>query len=363
MSRRDDGRCQTRRSFIEAAAAAGIAGGVAGCTDGGPLGSGSGDDGPVAPVRQIARGYRSDDVDAVRRATHPDSPLLETLTEREVQNVDVEVASAEVVRREDGSAVVHAELELSGGNNAPQGTTDFTAETRTHQGSWMLWQLRQGRPTPTRTPGETADPTETATETDAPDETDEPTPSGDALFYDGFEGSLDGWEVHESEWGRTADAAYDGQYSAGVSARGTVSAIASVDLGAGERVGRVGYYWKETAGSYGGGLRLFNSADRLEIGTASDNPQWVVDDADGVRTVDGGSDYGNWIRTEVDFDWDEGVAAVRFADTASGASYSEVHPLKAGRDVRRVELTAFTSDNGWQSGSCQMYWDELRVEE
>lgn len=279
---------------------------------------GNGGDGPAAPVRAIARGYRDDDVDAVREATHPESPLLESLRESEVTELDVEVVSAEIVRRSDGRAVVHAELDLSGGSGAPQGIVDFTAETRTHEGTWLLWQLRQGRPTPTRTPRETDDPTETPRETEEPTESEKGTPSSDALFYEGFESGIGRWKVHEESWGRTSRAAYEGDYSAGISSRGQMSALASVDLGSGERVGRVSYYWAETGGSYGGGLRLLNGDGAVEIGTASDNPQWVVDDAEGVATVDRGGDFGNWIRTDIRFDWVEGVAEVAFQDRATG---------------------------------------------
>lgn len=327
------------------------------------LGNGGNGDEPAAPVRAIAKGYRDGDVDAVREATHPESPLLESLRESEVREVDVEVVSVEVVRQSDGRAVVHAKLDLSGGSGAPQGVVDFTAETRTHEGTWLLWQLRQGRPTPTRTPRHTDDSTGTLRETEEPTESEERTPTSDALFYEGFEASLDRWEVHEDAWGRTNQAAYEGNHSAGIATRGRMSALASVDLGSGERVGSVSYYWAETSSSFGGGLRLFNGDDAVEIGTTSDNPQWVVDDADGIGTVDGGGDYGNWIRTEISLAWDERVAKVEFFDTATGASYSGVHPLKEGRDVRRIELTAFTSEQGWASDSCRMFWDELVVED
>ncbi|PSP79668.1 hypothetical protein BRC81_03970 [Halobacteriales archaeon QS_1_68_20] len=101
--------------------------------------------------------------------------------------------------------------------------------------------------------------------------------------FDSFENGLGDWAVQ-----------HGGFSTRGVSIRGSVSAgnfEASSSLvqaswtayDGGERPRRFSFYYRETHNSNGGGVRLKNSDGNVEVGFATDNPQWKVFDAQGSK--------------------------------------------------------------------------------
>lgn len=362
VTRKDGGeRSFARRPFIRHAVALGATGAIAGCTGDIPGIGGGNSAGAPEPIRKFVRGHQEDDPQLVRSSIHPNGPLSGGVTDEEIDRLHVEIISGATVP--DHENVHRVRLEIDAPDMGTR-TQVFTFWLRSHEGTAKIWNLEQGSPSENlSTPTETEEPTET--ETGEPTETEteeqpEETPT-DALFYDGFENGVERWHVHEDAWGQT-ETAYRGNYGAGIDAGGQLSALASVELEQPRAISTFRYYWLETSGSYGGGVRLFNGADEMEIGVATDNPEWVVDDAEGPQSVDSGTDYGRWIRTELTFDWDNSVVMVSVRDTESGTNYTGSHGLKQGYDIQRIELTAFTSRYGWENGSCEMYWDDLVAE-
>jgi hypothetical protein len=106
-----------------------------------------------------------------------------------------------------------------------------------------------------------------------------------------------------------------------------------------------------------------NDAGDVEIGTTSDNPQWIVDDGEGVTQVHPGTEYKRWVRVSLRFDWTSETVEVEFEDTESGTSYAETHALKQGENVKRIQIRGFTSERGWKTGECHMLWDEVLARE
>lgn len=366
---RDFDRDVDRRSFVRAAAALGLAGGIAGCTDSIP-GSGNGgqSQAQTGPVETFVRGYQQDDPELARSAIHPESPIYDQGNAQAVKETDIELQSVSVTSETKG--ILRVELLMSN-QDGKEREQVFTFWIRPYEGEAKIWQIKTGPPSENdlSTPGDEGTPMETeepAEETEEPTETETEEPDGtptDALFYDGFEDGVERWDVHENDWGPTSAVAYRGDLAAAIKTNDGVSALASADIGTGTRISEFSYYWRETSGSYGGGIQLLNSAGDVEIGTASDNPEWVVDDSEGIQAVASGTGYNRWIRTELTFDWGRGTVAVTFRDTETGKTYSQRHGLKQGRDIQRIQLTAFTSELDWRNDSCYMSWDEIVARE
>lgn len=351
-----------RRSFLRSTGAVVVATAIGGCSSN-PL---SGGDERQQPVRTFAEGFSNDDIDTIRSSLHSESPLRESLSEQQISGTSIDIVSIETSSSEEDRATVQAQLEFSGASGAPEGQVWYTFDVRRDGEGWGIWQLQRGRRTPTpestRTWTESSDPTETEQNTETDDDETTPTP-GDAVFYDGFEDDLGQWNVVESAWRRTSTSSVSGANSAGIDARGGVGTIATADLGSGRRIGEFSYYWSESSASWGGGIRLLNDAGDVEIGTTSDNPQWVVDDAEGITQVDSGTEYQRWVRVSLRFDWSDGTVEVGFEDTESGESYTGTHPLKRGENVRTIQLRGFTSERGWETDECHMLWDDILARE
>lgn len=227
----------------------------------------------------------------------------------------------------------------------------------------------------------TATPTETATDSPTETATDSPTPTPTPIEY-GFETGTtlrdDRWFVGEhddgAELARAEEFAHSGGFSIGLA--GTpLDVLATVQLFGrnevrGRRISRLRYHWLETGESFGGGVLLLNSDGELELFTGTDNPQWMVltdEDPSTMPVLYEGDGTRRWIRTEATFDWDAGTAAVAFEDLETGTTRETAVPLGDGTDVAQIRFTPFTSKRyqdgeGFRSGSCHMYWDDILIE-
>ncbi|GGL42918.1 hypothetical protein GCM10009037_28010 [Halarchaeum grantii] len=180
-------------------------------------------------------------------------------------------------------------------------------------------------------------------------------------FRDGFEDGTDAWTAVEDGWGRSDEYAHEGNYAASIDADGTTEVIARATLAEPRQPSEFEYAWRETAGSYGGGVRLVNESGDVELAFATDNPQWVVGDANSTTQVAEGVGYETWVRTAASFDWRAGDAEVTFQDASSEASYSGRHSLASVENIAAIELYAYTSENNWMNTSCEMWWDDIVV--
>lgn len=131
----------------------------------------------------------------------------------------------------------------------------------------------------------------------------------------------------------------------------------------GQQISSFEYYWRETGSSFGGGIRLYNSQGNVEIGTMSNNPQWMVDDANGKSYIYGGDGYQNWTRFSLTFDWQAGTVDIDFEDMETGTRETDTRALKHGVDVEMFEVMAYTG-SGWGGGDgvMEMWFSDITLE-
>jgi len=125
------------------------------------------------------------------------------------------------------------------------------------------------------------------------------------------------------------------------------------------------FYWNENSGisSRGGGIRLVNSNGEYEVGLASDNPSWLIDDNNGFESVYSGDGYDRWVRFTITFDWSAGEFDADFEDLDSGATFTDSgRPLKQGQDIEAIQLES-QNEQEWRksNSSIQMWFDDITL--
>jgi hypothetical protein len=334
-------------------------------------GDGSDDGGTTAeeilhPVRKFAESYNVDDYDALLSILTANSPVRERVSPELLERYDLPTIATRQIASNGGAVEVTSTLTIRTEDGSE---SDFTTSfiVQQSQGDWLLHQIRDPAPmladsgTPTTMPADE----ETTT---GDDETT--TPVADDGVY-GFEGGLAVWTVEREEWGQRDEVAYAGAYSGGITAGGpdtgdfigTLATATPDPLSSGGRPSAVSHYWYEREASFGGGLRLVNSEGDVELGTATNNPEWLVDGDDGPTELYAGDGYGRWVRVDIAFDWDAGTATVAFEDQQSGSRRSTEVGLAGGVDIEALRLSGFTTEQGWRTESCHMFWDEIMFEE
>lgn len=307
-------------------------------------------------VARFAAAYNTDDYEALQATLSRGSPVKDRVGPELLARYDLPTIRPQGAAVAGSSVVVQVGLEL---RDREGSTSEFATRFQLVSESGRLHIYRVEDPAPMlRPPG-----TPTATSGDA-----EPTAADDDGVY-GFEGDLAAWTVVREEWGRRDEVAYAGMYSGGITAGGpdtgdyigTLATATPDPLAGGAQPSGVRYYWHEREASFGGGLRLVNSEGDVELGTATNNPGWLVDGADGPTEFHGGDGYGRWVRADIALDWDTGTATVTFEDQQSGSRRSTEVGLVEGVDIETVRLSGFTIEQGWRTESCHMFWDELRV--
>ena len=191
----------------------------------------------------------------------------------------------------------------------------------------------------------------------------------------GFENGLADGTVVEDSFDRTNEIAFEGSYAAGLNSSGSIETIAYLIIPESLQLRRVSFVWRESSSSYGGGILVRNGSGNMECFAGSDNPQWVVignNSSNGPgatyigRTRDSASTYDRWIRTNLEFDWENNQFTVSYTDTESGDTASDTFSLNEGENVDQIELHGYTAvgyDPGSEpeTGSCDMYWDQIEI--
>lgn len=188
----------------------------------------------------------------------------------------------------------------------------------------------------------------------------------------GFETGLDEWTVVEDSFSRTNRVAYEGSYAAGLDSSGSIDTVAYVDLSETIRPEGLNFAWRETSGSFGGGILLRNENDDMECFAGSNNPQWIVigdnsPDGPGSTYVPGDvSKYDRWIQTELEFDWSDNSFTVTFTDAETGSTATDTFSLNKGVNIDQIELHGYAgaeyeAGSEPETGSCDMYWDEIEI--
>lgn len=117
------------------------------------------------------------------------------------------------------------------------------------------------------------------------------------------------------------------------------------------------HYWEKDPSSSGGGVKLKNSNGNLEIGTATDNPEYFVEAEYSYGDVADSGNYASWVTVSFDFDWSAGTVDVTFEDPNAGFSHSDNYKLMDGTDISTVEIRNF--GGSWNSGDIDMWFDNF----
>lgn len=182
----------------------------------------------------------------------------------------------------------------------------------------------------------------------------------DPNFY-GFEsGDVSRWDVVNdltAVTDRVFEGTYAGKCSNAQSGQPQAYVIPST-LEFGSKPSQIRYYWQETSNQSGSGVRLFNSGGGFEIGFATDNPQWVIEDTNGFETVRSNfsQDYDKWVRVTFKFDWPNGEVTINVKDlTESGSTNYGPYTLNQNQDIERIQIDDYQS-NTWQTGGAIDSW-------
>lgn len=124
------------------------------------------------------------------------------------------------------------------------------------------------------------------------------------------------------------------------------------------------FYYYEWASSWGGGIRLLNDQNQVEMGIATDNPEFDVHDRHGFYHVHGGlrnPRYQVWVRVDVDFDWSSRKFNATWTRMDDG---SVVHAhnggeLIHGRPIRRIAFANQHTEQ-WSPGRMFMRLSKLQ---
>lgn len=170
----------------------------------------------------------------------------------------------------------------------------------------------------------------------------------------GFE-DMSPWTVNIGS--QTSNRVYEGNNSFYCGNNSSSSTLASwTPFSSGKKVNSFSYYYQETNNSHGQGVKLKNSNGDVEIGTATDNPQFVVDGSSGISSSSGGN-YDTWVKVTHEFDWGNNQVTISFEALDNSASHTTTEGLKQGLNISKVELCNYNS-NSWNSGSnMDSWWD------
>lgn len=325
-----------------------------GGSDGGSTVDGGTERAIVMPILRLTTAYNSTLMSMADGFLTQESPVREQLTTAVLEAYEItEVGIRSVTRWDETSASVEATLSY---RSVAESEASFTTRFENRQGAdhWLVHDID--------------DPVPILSMEGIPTSTSEPTPASEPL--DGFEGSLDPWVPVVDEFGQREDVFYSGTYSGGITTGGPdtgefLGVLARANppsLAGGRRPKRISYHWLEREENFGGGLRVLNSEGEVEVGVATDNPQWVVEDGLGRGTVSEGDGYDRWVSVTITFDWAAERVKVEFEDRESGQTASRETALAEGVDAETLRLEGFTSEEGWRTESCHMFWDDIIVE-
>lgn len=143
------------------------------------------------------------------------------------------------------------------------------------------------------------------------------------------------------------------------------------ELSGGAQPNYLEWYWQETSGSYGGGIRVRDSAGNTVGAFLTNNPQWDVQTGSGFFTeIFSGDGVNRWIRSKMEFDYANNEITYTAEDLSSGTvvtkTYSSVNSYS---DIEKIDFMDYGGGEGYsvlsQNGNgnlIEMWWDDFTVE-
>eukprot|EP01138_Halocafeteria_seosinensis_P013879 gb/GECG01014172.1/.p1 GENE.gb/GECG01014172.1/~~gb/GECG01014172.1/.p1 ORF type:complete len:280 (+),score=30.70 gb/GECG01014172.1/:1-840(+) len=113
------------------------------------------------------------------------------------------------------------------------------------------------------------------------------------------------WDIHHSSVEWKNDTCDNGASKSLEIQSGTINKdVATHTLPFPHKIKSFSFFYYEWSSSNGGGIRLVNEDDELELGFGTNNPQFMVDDGSGLDWKTGSNiDYKQWLRIKVDINW------------------------------------------------------------
>jgi len=130
------------------------------------------------------------------------------------------------------------------------------------------------------------------------------------------------------------------------------------------------WYWQETnIGSYGGGIRIRDSAGNTVGGFLTNNPQWDVQTGSGSFTeIFSGDGVNRWIRFKMEFDYSNNQVTYTGEDLTSGSTVTETFSsVNNFSDVEKIDFMDYTAgeysaiNSNGNGNLIEMWWDDFTV--
>lgn len=184
------------------------------------------------------------------------------------------------------------------------------------------------------------------------------------LFYGFEDGTVDSFSSPGALTAST-NRAYEGTYSCYADVAEPTSPIATESPDATQGGANVSYfywYFNEPSAQKGGGIRLWNSNGNLEMGVATDNPQWFINDGNGFNEVYGGDGYDRWVEVLITLNWGANAFDITITDLSTFSEYSDTgRPLVNGTDFEYFTIDGH-NQGAWNSDSDYGMWvDNIEV--
>lgn len=184
------------------------------------------------------------------------------------------------------------------------------------------------------------------------------------ILEEGFEsGNLSDWIVNDPFEIKT-DYVRTGTYSAGVTSDNQVAGpFGELPLGSNNEPNSLEFHWYEVKPSArGAGWRILNSGGDAECSFATNNPEWRIEDANGIQDIYPGDGYDRWIRVKFIFDWANGTFGYEIEDEQSGTVRSgSGHPLTYDQGANSFVITSYTSGSFGEAKDTQIWMDDILV--
>jgi hypothetical protein len=181
------------------------------------------------------------------------------------------------------------------------------------------------------------------------------------LYFD-YESGLNGWVDASSASVDRSTTSHEGTHSLFIENTSDAGIETIYKLDAEDQIQRLTFYYRENTNSYGGGMRLLNAEGDQVMGAVTTNPGWAVIDSGGKTEFYSSSNYYEWHRVEIDFDWDAGLADVNWQNVESGDRAAYTAGLEnTGSGVLKMQVQSYA--NGWNTDGAELtYWlDEVEV--
>lgn len=127
----------------------------------------------------------------------------------------------------------------------------------------------------------------------------------------------------------------------------------------GERIDEFSFNFFEDSFQHGGGIRLINTEGTYEVGMATDNPAWILDDGTGdSEQIYSGDGTGRWVFVRFRFDWENGQYDYYIEDKSSGTVRQGTRDLVSGKNIAAAEIWTWStqgSKDGWTQGPTQIF--------